>query len=192
MFHYTSLTRIRRPAIAGISALTLGVGAAVWATTAASAAPSPAAAAAAAPTCATSALSVWVDADQSDGAAGTDAYPLEITNHGGHACTLKGYPGVSTTTLGGGQLGDAASRQPVFAAALVTIPAGGTAHADLFYHDVAVFTSGCKPAQASLIKVYPPNSKQADTGFFSLQVCTLKNHGYLAVSVIRSGPRLDV
>jgi len=196
MFHHTSLMRIRRPAIAGISALTLGVGAAVWATTAAAAAPSPAAAAAAAaaaaPTCATSALSVWVDADQSDGAAGTDAYPLEITNHGGHACTLKGYPGVSTTTLGGGQLGDAASRQPVFAAALVTIPAGGTAHADLFYHDVAVFTSGCKPTQASLIKVYPPNSKQADTGFFSLQVCTLKNHGYLAVSVIRSGPRLDV
>ena len=43
MFHYTSLTRIRRPAIAGISALTLGVGAAVWATTAAAAAPSPAA-----------------------------------------------------------------------------------------------------------------------------------------------------
>ena len=69
---------------------------------------------------------------------------------------------------------------------------GGTAHADLFYHDVGVFTSGCKPTQASLIKVYPPNSKQADTGFFSLEVCTLKNDSYLAVSVIRSGPRLDV
>jgi hypothetical protein len=184
----TSITRIRRAAIVGISALALGTGAAVWATTAASAAPAPATA----PTCATSALSVWVDPDQSDGAAGTDAYPLEITNHGGRACTLKGYPGVSATTLSGRQLGDAASRQPVFAATLVTIPAGGTAHADLFYHDVEVVTSGCKPAQASLIKVYPPNSKQADVGFFSLQVCTLKNHGYLAISVIRSGPRLDV
>ena len=188
MFRYTSITRIRRPAIAGVSALTLGIGVAAWAATAASAAQAPAAA----PACATSALSVWVDADQSDGAAGTDAYPLEITNHGSRACTLDGYPGVSATTLGGRQLGDAASREPVFAATPVTIPAGGTAHADLFYHDVAVITSGCKPAQASLIKVYPPNSKQADTGFFSLPVCTLKNHGYLSVSVIRSGARLDV
>lgn len=188
MFRYTSSTRIRRVAMACVSAVTLGIGAAAWATTAASAAPAPTAA----PACVTSALSVWVDADQSDGAAGTDAYPLEITNHGGHACTLKGYPGVSATTLSGRQLGDAATRQPVFAAALVTIPAGGTAHADLFYHDVGVLTSGCEPAQASLVKVYPPNSKQAGTGFFSLKVCTLKNDAYLAVSVIRSGPRLDV
>jgi hypothetical protein len=188
MFHGTSTRRFRRAATAGISALTLGIGAVVWATTSASAA-SPAAAA---PNCATSALSVWVDGDQSDGAAGTIAYPLEITNRGGHACTLKGYPGVSATTLSGRQLGDAAGRNPVFKAAVVTIPAGGTAHADLFWSDGEVYTSGCKPTAASLIKVFPPNSKTAKTGFFSLPVCTLTKHGYLFVSVVRAGSKLDV
>ena len=188
MFRYTSIARIRRPAIAGISALTLGIGAAAWAATAASAAQAPAAAA----TCATSALSVWVDPDQSDGAAGTDAYPLEITNHGSRACTLDGYPGVSATTLGGRQLGDAASREPVFAATRVTIQAGGTAHADLFYHEVEVTTSGCKPTAASLLKVYPPNSKTAKNAFFSEKVCTVKGHGTFSVSVVRAGSRLDV
>lgn len=187
MFQVTSIKRIRRAAVAGASALALGAGAAVWATSAAQAAPPPAIA----PLCATSALSVWVDPDQSSGAAGTIAYPLEFTNHGPRACTLRGYPGVSATTLGGRQLGDAASRQPVFPATPVVIPAGGTAHADLYWHDAEVFTSGCKPAAASLIKVYPPNSKTARVGFFSLQACTVKNHGYLSVSVIRGGPRLD-
>jgi hypothetical protein len=180
MFQVTSTKRIRRAAAAGASALALGAGAA-------EAAPPPAVA----PACATSALSVWVDADQSSGAAGTIAYPLEFTNHGTRVCTLRGYPGVSATTLGGRQLGDAASRQPVFPAILVTIPAGGTAHADLYWHDAEVFTSGCKPAAASLIKVYPPNSKTAQVGFFSLQACTVKNHGYLSISVVRGGPRLD-
>jgi hypothetical protein len=184
----TSIMRIRRAAIAGGSALTLGLGAAVWATTAAAAAPAPRAT----PVCATSALSVWVDATQSDGAAGTVAFALEITNRGGHACTLKGYPGVSATTLNGRQLGDAATRQPVFKAGLVTLAAGATAHADLFYHDAEVTTSGCKPTAASLIKVYPPNSKASKTGFFSLPVCTVKNHSSFSVSVIRSGSKLDV
>jgi hypothetical protein len=188
MSRTTSTSRIRRAAIAGGSALTLGLGAAVWAATGAAAAPAPKAA----PACATSALSVWVDATQSDGAAGTTAFALEITNRGGRACTLKGYPGVSATTLGGRQLGDAATRQPLFKAGLVTVAAGATAHADLFYHDVEVTTSGCKPAAASLIKVYPPNSKTSKTGFFSLKVCTVKNHGSMSVSVIRGGSKLDV
>jgi hypothetical protein len=188
MSRHTSITRTRRAAIAGASALTLGLGAAAWVATAASAAPPPKAA----PACATSALSAWVDASQSDGAAGTDALALEITNRGGHACTLTGYPGVSATTFGGKQLGDAANRQPVFKAALVTIPAGGTAHADLFYHDVEVTTSGCKPAVASLLKVYPPNSKTARNAFFSEKVCTVKGHGTFSVSVVRAGSRLDV
>lgn len=187
MFQVTSIKRIRRAAVAGASALALGAGAAVWATSAAQAAPPPAIA----PLCATSALSVWVDADQSNGAAGTIAYPLEFTNHGTRPCTLKGYPGVSAVNAGDRQLGDAADRDPLYKASLVTIPAGGTAHAVLFWHDAEVFTSGCKPTAASLIKVYPPNSKTAQVGFFSLQACTAANHGYLSVSVIRGGPRLD-
>jgi len=45
----------------------------------------------------------------------------------------------------GRQLKDAASRQPTFSAVLVTIPAGGSAHADLFYHGVELSSSGCRP-----------------------------------------------
>ena len=73
-------------------------------------------------------------------------------------CTLTGYPGVAATNATGKQLGDAAGWNPLYPARLVTIPAGGTAHADLFWSDGEVFTSGCKPTQASLLKVYPPNS----------------------------------
>jgi hypothetical protein len=186
MFKGTGLRGIRRAVIGCVSALTLGIGAAVWATSAASAAPADPA------NCNTASLSVWVDANQSSGAAGTIAYALEFTNIGKKACTLIGYPGVSATGASLKQLGDAASRNPLFPARLVTIPAGGTAHADLFWSDGEVYTSGCKPTTARLIKVYPPNSKTYKIGFFDLAVCTLKKHVYLRTSVVRSGPQLDL
>ena len=187
MLNVRGLFSIRRAVIATASALALGVGAVVWATSPASAALRPADAA----NCATSALSVWVDAGQSSGAAGTIEYALEFTNIGGKPCTLIGYPGVTATSASGKQLGDAAGWNPVYPARLVTIPAGGTAHADLFWSDGEVFTSGCKPATASLIKVYPPNSRTARAGFFDLQACTLAKHPYLFATVIRSGPKID-
>jgi hypothetical protein len=188
MFKGTGFRGIRRAVIGCVSALTLGIGAAVWAGVGAPASAAPADPA----NCDTASLSVWVDASQSSGAAGTFAYALEFTNIGKKACTLIGYPGVSALNLNGKQLGDAAGRNPLFAARLVTIPAGGTAHADLFWSDGEVFTSGCKPTPASLIRVYPPNSKTSKLGFFSLQVCTVKKHAYLFTSVVRSGPKLDV
>lgn len=187
MFKGTGFHGIRRAVIGGVSALALGISAAIWASVGASASAAPAAV----PNCATSSLSVWVDADQSSGGAGTFAYALEFTNRGSHACTLKGYPGVSATTLSAKQLGDAAGRNARFKATVVTIPAGGTAHADLLWSDGEVFTSGCKPAQASLIKVFPPNSKTSRTGFFSLQACTVKKHTYLFTTVLRPGANLD-
>ena len=123
--------------------------------------------------------------------AGTIESALEFTNTGSKPCTLIGYPGVAATNATGKQLGDSAGWNPLYRARLVTIPAGGTAHADLFWSDGEVFTSGCKPTQASLLKVYPPNSTTARVGFFDLPVCTLANHHYLSASVIRSGPKLD-
>lgn len=148
-------------------------------------------AAAAAPACTTADLSAWVNADQGSGAAGTIVYPLEFTNISGHACTIRGYPGVSATDSAGQQLGDAAARQTVYPAATVTVPAGGTVHADLFYGDAEVSTSGCKPEAASLLKVYPPGQKTARTAFFSLPACTLTGHVYLRVSVVRPGALLN-
>jgi len=177
----------RRAGIAAVSALTLGIGAAIWATSSASAAP------AATPACSSSSLSVWVDANQSDGTAGTTYYALEFTNISGKACTLYGYPGVSAVNGSHKQLGDAAARNSRFAKRTVTIPAGGTAHADLGWSDAAVYTTpGCKRVAAAEIKVYPPNQKGARYGFFDLQVCSATTHNpYLQITVVRPGPRLD-
>jgi len=176
----------RRVTIAAVSALTLGIGAAVWATSSASAAP------AATPACSSSALSVWVDASQSSGAAGTIEYALEFTNITGKACTLYGYPGVSAVNVNGKQLGDAARENALFRKKTVTIPAGGTAHADLFWSDGEVYTApGCDRVTASLIKVYPPGQKAAKKGFFDLPVCSAAHHPYLQITVVRPGPRMD-
>ena len=191
MLHVKSLFSIRRAGIAAASALALGVGAVVWATSPAAAAVSAANRPADPARCATSALSVWVDANQNNGAAGTIESALEFTNISGKPCTLIGYPGVTATSATGKQLGDGAGWNPLYPARLVTIAAGGTAHADLFWSDGEVFTSGCKPTQASLLKVYPPNSATAKVGFFDLPVCTLRNHHYLSATVIHSGPRMD-
>jgi Domain of unknown function (DUF4232) len=191
MLHVKSLFGIRRAGIAAASALALGVGAVVWATSPASAAVAAANRPADPARCATSAISVWVDANQNNGAAGTIESALEFTNISGKPCTLIGYPGVTATSATGKQLGDGAGWNPLYPARLVTIPAGGTAHADLFWSDGEVFTSGCKPTQANLLKVYPPNSPTAKVAFFDLPVCTLPNHHYRSATVIRSGPRMD-
>jgi hypothetical protein len=181
------ITRVRRTVAALTGVLALGIGSAVWATSAASAAPT----AATPPLCTARNLSVWVDASQSSGAAGTITYALEFTNISGHACNTFGFPGVSATNASLKQLGDAAARNGRFVPRLVTIPAGGTAHADLSWSDGEVFTSGCRPTAASFIKVFPPDSRGSKLGFFSLQSCTLKHHPYLRVTVVRSGPHLD-
>ena len=174
---------IRRTIVATAAALTLGIGGAVWATSAASAA-------AAAPACSTANLAVWVNLSEGSAAAGTDSFPLDFTNLGSKACTLYGYPGVSATNFSGNQLGRAAAHNTIFKAKTVTIPAGGTAHAYLFWVNVENFTpSGCELGTASLLKVYPPNRKSADDTYFSLQVCksTKPLYQYLFVSTVQPG-----
>jgi hypothetical protein len=177
----------RRGMAASAAALALGVGAAVAATTAASAAP---AAPAAPPVCTTGNLSVWVSSDAVSGAAGTWYYPLEFTNVSNHACRTAGYPGVSATNAAGKQLGDAAARNPLYSAAWVTIPAGGTAHSLFAYGAAEVSTSGCNPKTASLLKVFPPNQVSAHHAFFDLPVCGASHHVYLRVTVIRPGANI--
>jgi Protein of unknown function (DUF4232) len=180
---------IRRAIVATATALTLGLGGALWATPAASAA-SAAVSAPAAPACSTANLSVWVNLGQGSAAAGTDSWPLDFTNTGSRACTLYGYPGVSATNADGAQLGRAAERQPIFTARTVTIGVGGTAHAYLLWTEVLNFTpSGCKLGTASLLKVHPPNRTSAAHTFFSLQVCrSIKPlYQYLFVTTVQPG-----
>jgi len=175
---------IRRTIAAAATALTLALGGAVGATSAASAAPASVRA------CSTASLSVWVNLSAGSAAAGTDSWPLDFTNTGSHACTLNGYPGVSATSAAGAQLGRAADRQPIFTAKTVTIPAGGTAHAYLFWLEVLNFPpSGCQLGTASLLKVYPPGQRSAAGTFFSLQVCRSAKaaYQYLFVSAVQPG-----
>jgi hypothetical protein len=175
------ISRARRIAAAIVAAAALGIGSAVWATSSASAAPADP------PGCTNGQLAAWVNVSGGSGAAGTIYYPLELTNISSHSCTLIGYPGVSADNAKGKQLGDAARRNSVYAARLVTVPAGGTVHVLFGYSDAEVTTSGCKPTTASTLRVYPPNLTRSALTFFSLPVCTVKNHSYLSVSVVRSG-----
>ena len=172
-----------RRTIAAASALALGLGGALWTTSAASAAP------AAVPACSTGSLAVWVNLSAGGVAAGTVWFPLDFTNIGRRACTLLGYPSVAATNVDGGQLGRAAERELAPKPTTVTIPAGGTAHAYLLWLDVGNFPSGCKPGTASLLKVYPPGQRSAARAFFSLPVCLTTTPLYqsLFVTVLQPG-----
>jgi Protein of unknown function (DUF4232) len=181
---------IRRAAIASASALTLGIGAAVWATSAASAAP--AAPAASTPRCTAADLSVWVNVGEANAAAGTAFYPLEFTNVSSHACHLFGYPGVSALNNNRKQLGNAAGRNPRFKPTTVVIAKGGTAHADLSWVDVGNFPpSGCKMTRATYVRVFAPNDTHSDLGFAPLLSCSVKHDTYLLVTTVRPGPNGD-
>jgi hypothetical protein len=176
--------RIRRIAAAGSAALALGLGSAAWVASSASAASdSPAQI----PRCTPGQLGVWVNVDSGSGAAGSIYYHLDFTNTSTTTCHLYGYPGVSATTLNGTQLGDAAARDSSVPASYVNIPPDGTAYAILRYGNAEVSTSGCKPVNASLLRVYPPDDFSTRQAFFSLPACTVTGHTYLTITRVQPG-----
>lgn len=158
----------RRTAAAAAAVLALGGAGAAWAASSASAASNRPAAIS---KCAASNLAVWVNADSADGTAGTTYFNLEYTNAGRVTCYLDGYPGVSATSLGGGQLGRAARRNSATPARVIDVAPGGTAHSFLGYVDIVV-DPACKPRPAAFLKVYAPNDTAAKRAFFPLSVCT--------------------
>ena len=179
----------RRLAAAAAIVLALGAGSAIWTSASASTAPTtPAVKAALLPVCTAGDLAVWVNVGAGQGAAGTWYYPLEFTNTSNHTCRTWGWPGIFAANASGHQLGAAAQRLTLYTPTWVNIRSGATAHALLSYGAAEVSTSRCKPVDASTIKVYAPNERTADYGFFSLPACTVGgSHVYLRVATIQPG-----
>ncbi len=94
------------------------------------------------PRCATSGLVVWLDVPPGNHYAGGAAYDLEFTNLSGHACTLRGYPGVSAVSLGGRQIGSPAGWGSP-ATTTVRLASGATATAGLQITDPGAYANRC-------------------------------------------------
>jgi Protein of unknown function (DUF4232) len=131
-------------------------------------------------------LRAWLGIPGS-GAAGSTYYELELSNVSGQACTLYGYPGVSTLTSGH-QDGSAADRTPLHPSTLVLLEPGATAHAILQITDVGNFPpSICDPVTANTIRVYAPGDYSALEFPFSVAACGKAGPIYLWVSATVAG-----
>jgi hypothetical protein len=100
----------------------------------------------------------------SDGTAGTIYHPLTFTNTSATACTLRGYPGVSSRSgKHGSQVGSPASRDSRPVHTVLLAAHGGAATAAYGQVDTGVFSKAkCKPVKAHGLRVYAPGQ----TGFF--------------------------
>lgn len=161
---------------------------------AASSAPaSPASSPVAAAGCDSSVLSAHVDLAQGGAAAGSIYVPIDFTNTSGNACTMEGYPGVSFVRgPSGGQLGNAATRNPAAPPAMVTLAPGGVAHAILQVAQAGDYSqSACTPVTAHWLKIFPPNQVTAIYAHYDTQACSAKLPtklgSQLAVYVVRPG-----
>ena len=144
---------------------------------------------AAVPACASADLGVWVAVTQGNGAAGKIVYPLELTNLSKHACTLRGFPGVSAVDRNLRQLGSPARWDHVIPVRTVVLAPGATAHTLLRWSDVTVRTApGCHPTFSTYeLRVYPPNRYKATYAAFALEACSHAGPAYLGVQPIRPG-----
>mgnify|MGYP003907925815 CR=1 FL=1 len=93
--HLPTLSSRRLAGAAVLACAAVLIPVAALAATAAPATPG----AASAPPCPTAGLVIWLT--NGSAAAGTFYYDLNFTNLSGHACTLRGHPGVSAANLGG-------------------------------------------------------------------------------------------
>jgi hypothetical protein len=143
--------------------------------------------------CSAPGLSAHVDLAQGGAAAGSVYVPIDFTNTSGSACTMDGYPGVSfVRSPSGGQLGNAASRNPAAPPAMVTLAPGGVAHAILQVAEAGNYSqSACTPVAAHWLKIFPPNQVSAIYVHYETQACSArlpaKLGSQLAVYVVRPG-----
>lgn len=172
----------RRSSLAVAAACLLIAGTLAIASSSAKAAPR--ATTAAAPACATSGLVIWLETP-GNGAAGSVYYKLKFTNLSGHTCTLDGYPGVSAVSLGGAQLGSAATRERPGSPRRVTLASGASATATLRIVQAGNFPEAkCHRTTAAGLRVYPPGQSSAKTVPFPFEACARRGPTYLSVQPI--------
>jgi Protein of unknown function (DUF4232) len=136
--------------------------------------------------CPTSGLEVWLGVGAGGAAAGSTYYPLEFTNTSNRRCRLSGFPGVSA--VAGHQLGSPAERNGARPTYKVTLLPGATAHTVVQIVDVGNFPSSkCKPAEAGVLRVYPPGQFAATDIPFSFQACSARGPIFLSVEPIQPG-----
>jgi hypothetical protein len=146
----------------------------------------PASPAASAPKCVTSQLVVWLDTRGGGAAAGSTYYRVTFTNLSRHACTLRGYPGVSAVDLRGRRVCRAASRDRAVSPRAVALPAGSAAVAVLQIADVLNFPrSTCRPTMAAGLRVYPPEQTASKLVPFPFLACARDGPTYLRTRAVQ-------
>lgn len=133
------------------------------------------------PMCRAANTEVWM-ALESNGAAGTVYYYLEISNIGHQACTLFGYPGVSAVNQRGNEVGFPAAH--FGARSAVTLASGATAHAILGVVDAGA-QCGNHGVRAAALKVYPPGQTVMQLVDLSVSVCS--DQYSMRIFSVRSG-----
>jgi hypothetical protein len=139
------------------------------------------------PSCTTSTTVIWLYIPDGSAAAGSSYFDLRFTNLSGHACVLRGHPGVSAVNLSGQQLGSAASFAGAAGLASVELANGATATSTLRITDVANFpASSCPQAAAAGLRVYPPNQKASKVVPFPFSACGKAGEVFLQVSALQA------
>jgi Protein of unknown function (DUF4232) len=178
--------RLRRRALAagGVAALAAAGAAVALATASAGAAVVHRAAAAVSnPSCATAQLGVKF-LNKPNGAAGTIYYPVQFTNKGTRACTLRGYPGVSAVTSSGAQIGNPASRSGNSVTTVTIAPNKSASSMVGFAHTANFPTAKCKPVTARGLKIFPPNQTKSVTIKRKFSACSGKSvHALIVLPV---------
>jgi len=136
------------------------------------------------PACATAILKAALG--RGSGAAGSVYYPIVFTNTSASACSLYGYPGVSFVTASGGQVGPAATEDPVYPRQLVTLAPGGTAHAELQILDAHNYPSStCSPIAVHRLRVFPPGQTSAVYIAVATTACANSSVHVLSVQTVQ-------
>jgi hypothetical protein len=141
------------------------------------AAPAAVGAASSAPACHKAQLSLRLG--RADHATSHTFWPLIFTNVSGHACSLRGYPGVSSVTAPHGrQVGAAATRETGTIRTIRLAAHGGKASAVLTLVNVDVFdASRCRPKSAADFRVFAPGQTAAFFKAKKHRVCTKGDSG---------------